>query len=131
MSKTALAIGTMMLVLASPLASQDDSYFLYANCPLTRLIALPQTFDGKLIKVVGYFTYSQENGPVLYPTAEHARVSIFPDSVDLAFNQSFDSEDLQALSGKYLQVFGRFDSHPVGDGAGVIREIYKVVGWFQ
>jgi hypothetical protein len=121
----------MMLALASPLASQDDRFFSYENCPLTRLIASPSVHNGKLVKVVGYVVVTVEDGAVLCPTAEHARVHIPPEAVRLHFDESYTPSGIQALSRTYAQVFARFDSELCGDYAGPIREIYKTVGWWQ
>ena len=100
--------------------------------PLLRLIAAPQEFHGKVVRVSGVFRYEFE-GTALYLTQEHFKRKIRENSIWLEIERPFrvsNAARLRNLAGTYVVVEGEFNANDTGHfGAyinGSLRRIKRI-----
>lgn len=99
---------------------------------LLRLIATPQEFHGKAIRVSGVFRYEFED-TALYLSQEHLKKRVKGNSIWLRIDRSFVTSNatrLRSLSGAYVVVEGIFDANAAGHfdafPYGTLRQIKRI-----
>jgi hypothetical protein len=96
-----------LLVVLTTLSCGATSAGYHAS--LLRIVANPESFDGRFIQVVGVISYGREYGPYLYHSKESARVRTPREGILLEMPlDEASKKKLAALNGKYVYARGIF-----------------------
>lgn len=116
----------VFLVLTSSLAQADD----VQDVSLTQLIANPEQFNGKDVRVIG-FLYLEFEGDAVYSHRDDYEYSIHKNSVAIDLSES-QIRSWQKLSSGYVIVQGRFnsvDQGHFGARSGSLQNIIRLDNW--
>jgi hypothetical protein len=112
-------------LLAAPLAAQQP-----INVPIVQLIATPEKFDGKLIRVIGFLRLEFE-GNVLYLHPEDYENSILGNGIWVDVTPEM-SKQSTTLNMHYVLLEGVFSSKERGHmsmWSGTIKQIRRAQQW--
>jgi hypothetical protein len=115
----------MAALLVAPIQAQEPT-----NVTLVRLIANPEKFDGKLIRVIGFLRLEFE-GNVLYLHREDYENAILGDGIWVDVTPSMEKQRA-TLNMKYVLLEGIFsagDKGHMGMWSGTIKRVRRAQLW--
>jgi hypothetical protein len=115
----------MTALLVAPTQAQEPT-----NVTLVRLIANPETFDGKLIRVIGFLRLEFE-GDVLYLHREDYENAILGDGIWVEVTPMIQRQR-PTLNMKYVLVEGIFNASErghMGMWSGTIKQVRRAELW--
>jgi hypothetical protein len=113
------------ILLAVPLAAQQPT-----NVTIVQLIATPEKFDGKLIRVIGFLRLEFE-GDVLYLHREDYENAILGDGIWVDATAEMNKQSA-TLNMHYVLLEGIFSSREhghMGMWSGTIKQIRRAQQW--
>jgi hypothetical protein len=133
-SRAAMILGASLVAMASgasvrmpPQAGDAQA----VDVSLVALIATPEKFDGRKVRVIGAVRLAFERS-ALYLHREHMDLHLPSNAVWLSFGPDGPTPTQRALSGGYVGIEGVFSTQFKGHWgkyAGSIREITRIEGW--
>ena len=91
---------------------------------MVRLLALPWEYNGKIVRVTGFYQSSGFESSELYLSRDDARIWNLPHSF---FLTGVGEKMAQKMSHHYVAVSGRFQAHgETGCSAGIIEEVVSI-----
>jgi hypothetical protein len=122
--KRLMAAAVMYACLCGAATAQDVT-----NVAMVQLIATPERFHGKLVRVIAFFKHEFE-GTVLYPHREDYDQALIPNGIwiDVPLNNS----SYKAMSLGYVVAEGTFDAKSkghMGMWSGTLTKVSRLQKW--
>lgn len=126
---TAAFIGLGLLT-TTPAQASVDPYI--KGVSLINLIATPDKFQGKVVRIFGYLSLDFE-GRAIYLHEEDYDRHLYKNGLWVSFKEgALTDEKMKELDGKYVLIEGTFDAEKQGHmglWSGSVNEIYRAQEW--
>ncbi len=122
-----------LLALSTPLSGEPRTEEAVMDCSLINLVATPERFHGKKVRVIGYAVVEFEQH-VLYLSETDADRLISRNGVWLSLDEKAPPGTLKGMNREYAIVVGIFDMNVRGHGAmnsGNIKQIERMDRWVR
>ena len=100
---------------------------------ITQLVAGPEKFDGKAVRVKGYYHSSQKAGTAIYRTRDDSLIWNVQDSIEIGGYEEgrivVSSPSVPEINNHFIEVCGKFVRGPTGDAGmwpGMIYPVYSI-----
>lgn len=123
MKKEKIIIILLLVSLSQVCFSDSVTKYVECFCSIMELIADPEKYNGKIITAKGVVGFINEK-PMIYLTAEHARLGITENSIQIEI-EALTKESYGALKkyeGTYVEIHGKFQNRSFA----VVSEVKKV-----